>query len=139
MSSPIDTFTALLKANGYSSTAARRRVFEALLGQEPLSMRGLVDKISDIDRASVYRAVDVFEQLGIVQRIHTGWKYKLELTDKFAAHHHHLTCTNCGTTIAMNEHELESLIDTLAARHHFRPSAHQIEIQGICEQCQIKS
>jgi Fur family ferric uptake transcriptional regulator len=130
-----EQFKQLLQANGQSVTKARLAVFDALLGQEPLSMRALAERIGNADRASVYRAVDLFERLGIVQRLNTGWKYKLELTDKFAEHHHHLTCTNCGRTIAMNEDELEQVIEKLAASHGFAPSAHQIEIQGRCDRC----
>jgi Fur family ferric uptake transcriptional regulator len=135
MSSPRDTFTQLLKTNRQSITAARLHIFEALVGQEPLTMHELVARVPAVDRASVYRAVDVFERLGIVQRLNTGWKYKLELSDKFADHHHHLTCAQCGTTTAMNEDELESVIERLAAAHGFTPTAHQIEIQGLCADC----
>lgn len=136
MVSPKETFIALLKANDQSVTSARMAVFEALLGHEPRSMHELVKKVSQIDRASVYRAVGLFERLGVVQRLNIGWKYKIELTDRFAEHHHHLTCTNCGKMISMNEQDMEALISKLAAEHDFRPTAHQIEIQGLCSDCQ---
>lgn len=111
-------------------------VFIALSGQEPLSMRELVERVNEVDRASVYRAVDLFERLGIVQRLTTGWKYKLELTDKFSGHHHHLTCTSCDRSIAISQEDLEETIETLATAQGFIPSSHQIEIQGICARCQ---
>ncbi|HLZ15142.1 MAG TPA: Fur family transcriptional regulator [Candidatus Saccharimonadales bacterium] len=136
MGSAQETFTSILKAHRQSITKTRLRVFGALVGQEPLSMHALVARLPDVDRASVYRAVDLFERLGIIQHLNMGWKYKLELTDKFADHHHHLTCVKCGATIAMNENELEQVIERLAAVHSFAPSAHQIEIQGLCSQCQ---
>jgi Fur family ferric uptake transcriptional regulator len=65
-----------------------------------------------------------------------GWKYKIELTDRFAAHHHHLTCLGCGKTIPINERDLEHVVDELAAQHNFVPTAHQIELQGYCAACQ---
>lgn len=136
MSSTHDAFKAILKANNQSVTAARLLVFDALLEQEPLSMHGLVERAGKVDRASVYRAIELFERLGIVQRLYTGWKYTLELTDKFTAHHHHLTCTQCGRTIANNGVQLEELISSLATGYDFTPTAHQIEIQGICADCQ---
>jgi Fur family ferric uptake transcriptional regulator len=131
----MDQFKALLKASGRSVTKARVVVFGAFLGSEPLSMAELVRKVPEVDRASVYRAVNLFEQLGIVQRVNIGWKYKLELTEHFAAHHHHLSCITCGRTIEMSELELERLIHSLAATHDFTPTAHQIEIQGLCSNC----
>jgi len=135
MSSAKEIFVALLRDGGNSITQARTAVFEALIGQEPLAMHEIVKRAGKIDRASVYRAIDLFERLGIVQRLNTGWKYKIELTDKFLEHHHHLTCTNCGQTITMNEQELESFIDRLAKAHGFQSTAHQIEIQGLCSTC----
>lgn len=131
-----EIFASILKEQGYSRTTARLAVFEALLGKEPLSMHDLVLAAPAIDRASVYRAVDLFEKLGIVQRLNTGWKYKIELTDAFMAHHHHLTCTHCGRTVPMNEQKLERFIDQLANEHGFKPTGHQIEIQGLCPDCQ---
>jgi Fur family ferric uptake transcriptional regulator len=73
-----------------------------------------------------------------VQRLNTGWKYKIELTDKFAEHHHHLTCTTCGQTTSLNEAELESFIEKIAHDYGFTPSSHQIEIQGLCKTCTLK-
>ena len=101
-------------------------------------MAELDGRAGGIDRASVYRAVELFERLGIVQRLNTGWKYKLELTDKFNEHHHHLTCLHCDRTISMNEAELEQLISRLATSHCFKPTSHQIEIQGLCDDCQTR-
>lgn len=89
-----------------------------------------------LDRASLYRIITVFEELGIVQRINIGWKYKIELSDKFAEHHHHLTCLKCHKVIPINEHELESFISNLAGSHEFKPVEHQIELQGYCKDCQ---
>ncbi len=135
--SPQDTFTDLLKTNHQSRTKARQEVFDVLCAQsEPIGMRDLVTLSKGVDRASVYRAVELFEQLGIVQRLYAGWKYKLELSDRFAAHHHHLTCLRCGKSGAISEEDLERFIDTVAARHGFKASAHQVEIQGICRNCQ---
>lgn len=133
--SSVEAFTTLLKSKKYSITGARLTVFRALAGQEPQNMHELVGKVREIDRASVYRTVDLFERLGIVHRIHAGWKYKIELSDRFAEHHHHLTCTNCGRTIAMNESDLEKMIGEIAAHHGFHPTSHQIEIQGLCVDC----
>jgi Fur family transcriptional regulator, ferric uptake regulator len=138
MSSAQERFKHLLKNSGQSVTKARLAVFEALVGQEPMSMHTLVAHVPTIDRASVYRAIELFERLGVVQRLNTGWKYKLELSDIFAEHHHHLTCTNCGTTTAINEDELEQLLTRLAASYNFTPTAHQLEIQGLCSRCRLK-
>lgn len=135
MASSKDIFIELLKRGNGRVTKARLAIFEQLYNQEPLSMHDLVERSKGVDRASVYRSVELFEQLGIVQRLHIGWKYKIELTDRFAAHHHHLSCLGCGETTPINERDLEHFIDELAAQNNFTPTAHQIELQGYCAAC----
>ena len=127
-----------LKQHHASLTAARKTVFHALLDREAMSMSELVTACDgQLDRATVYRTIELFEQIGIVQRLPMGWKYKIELTDKFNHHHHHLTCTNCGTVIPLAEDEmLEARLSELAQLHHFAAEGHQIEIRGLCSACQ---
>jgi len=131
----------LLKANGCSLTAPRKIVFVALQHEEPQSMHDIVAACHDkVDRASVYRTIQLFEQLGVVQRLQIGWKYKLELSDKFSTHHHHLSCIKCGRTIAIDEDiALEKRMRLLAKTHDFLPQDHQLEIRGLCKLCQAKS
>lgn len=89
-----------------------------------------------IDRSTVYRTVSLFEELGIVQRLQIGWRYKLELSDRFHDHHHHATCDKCGAIIPLAEDkELENRLARLVAVHDFEQLSHQIEIRGICASC----
>jgi Fur family ferric uptake transcriptional regulator len=126
----------VLRADGYSLTRPRLAVLEYLLNREPVTLSTLSKALANsIDRASVYRTVALFQRLGIVQRINMGLKYKIELSDMFAEHHHHFTCLNCGKVIAMNERALENFVDRLAVHYDFAPTAHQIEIQGYCKDC----
>lgn len=128
----------ILKDNNYSLTKPRQLVCELLWDQEPLSMRELNNRAAEkIDRASLYRTVALFERLGIVQRIYIGWKYKIELSDIFTHHHHHISCTNCGKIVAItDETKIEQLIHNIARKHGFTPQTHQLEIRGLCTACQ---
>ncbi|HEY1835578.1 MAG TPA: Fur family transcriptional regulator [Candidatus Saccharimonadales bacterium] len=132
-----DLFKSLLKAEGYSLTAARKAVFAALQHREPQTMHNIVAACrGQADRASVYRTIQLFESLGVVQRLQIGWKYKLELSDKFSSHHHHLSCTKCGRTIAIDEDPaLEKRMRLLAKTNGFLPQDHQLEIRGLCSLC----
>jgi Fur family ferric uptake transcriptional regulator len=128
----------ILKDNNYSTTTARRVVCELLWDHEPQSMHDLtLASKGKIDRASLYRTVGLFEQLGIVQRIYIGWKYKVELSDVFTHHHHHISCLTCGKIVAITEEdEIETLITALAAKHGFTTQNHQLEVRGYCPTCQ---
>jgi Fur family transcriptional regulator, ferric uptake regulator len=126
-----------LKDNGYSVTIARQKVFDLLWNQEPQTMYDLYKRSKgSVDRASIYRTINLFLELGMVQKIIIGWKYKLELTDIFTHHHHHISCLKCGKIMAIREDEhVEELIHNLAEKYGITAERHQLEIQGYCKSC----
>ncbi len=134
---PIDTFKAILKQSNYSLTKPRRIIFNLLLGQKPQSMQRLVAAAGPkVDRATVYRTIDLFEKLGIVHKLNIGFKYKLELSDAFVGHHHHFYCTGCERTYSLEANTmLETMIDTLTLKAGHSPRGHQLEIYGLCRSC----
>jgi Fur family ferric uptake transcriptional regulator len=136
MPQPIEQLKSTLKSAAYSLTTPRQVLFESLIGQAPLTMSQTIALCPNIDRASVYRTVSLFEQLGIIQKIQIGWKYKLELSDSFRSHHHHLSCIKCGRILDFKEDsQLETKIAEIAQDNSFRISSHQLEIQGYCTNC----
>lgn len=132
-----DTLKALLKKERVSLTKPRKVVFDLLLDKDPQSMQVLIKRAGGmIDRATVYRTIELFERLGIVRRLNVGWKYKLELSDVFLEHHHHFHCTNCGKTYKLAPNPmLETMIDSAATKESFSPRRHQLEIHGLCDNC----
>jgi Fur family ferric uptake transcriptional regulator len=131
-------FKKILQDNGYSSTKARRLIFELLLEtNEPWPMHRLIEAAKQgADRVSVYRTVELFETLGIVQRINIGWKYKLELSEAFLEHHHHMTCLKCGRIVPVkDEPGFEAMIENLGKTTGFTITSHQLEMQGTCSDC----
>jgi Fe2+ or Zn2+ uptake regulation protein len=134
----IDELREELKKAGYSLTRPRLTVFGDLQGTKPKTMNELITSLeSIIDRASIYRTVALFEKLGIVNRIQHGWKYRIELSDAFTPHHHHLTCTSCQRVISFDEPEgFGQMADKIASINGFVPSHHNLEIYGLCPQCQ---
>lgn len=133
-----DNLKALLKKSGSSFTAGRRAVFDLLLDQEPQSMQVLVTRAKGkVDRATLYRTIELFERLGIVHRVNIGWKYKVELSDVFLGHHHHFYCTRCGTTYNLPGNPmLETMIDSTVSKEGFSARGHQLEVYGLCQACQ---
>ena len=131
-------FSQVLKENGCSLTRQRRDLFVLLRDEHHMTLASLIDRAkSKMDQASVYRTLALFEQLDIVRRIHIGgWKYKLELSDTFEEHHHHLTCLRCHKITGIYGDEVEELVRNIGAAHNFNPIDHQIDIQGYCADCQ---
>lgn len=131
----------MLRDHGASNTSVRRAIFGILAGHDLLTMRQLTDLAGDVaDTASVYRTIELFEQLGIIHKVYTGWKYRVELSDAFRPHHHHAICRECGRVIPLEENpKLERLIQTWAAAHHMHQTAHSLEITGVCSDCLTQS
>jgi Fur family ferric uptake transcriptional regulator len=127
-----------LRAKGYSATKSRQIVFSALLREGALSIRTLVHITEgSLDRASVYRTVRLFEELGFIRRITIGWKYKIELSDIFTHHHHHITCDSCGlVTDLEDDARLEHALGAMTRTIGFSNLHHEVEIRGICQACQ---
>ena len=140
MATALDEAKTLLTTNGYSVTGPRIALFQTLEKSGPLTISEIARKIgAKVDRASVYRAINLFIDLGIAHRVNVGWKYLIELSDTFIEHHHHLTCTNCQKFISIKQDEFESFIERISREYKFEPTAHQIEIQGLCSDCARKS
>lgn len=99
-------------------------------------MRRLVEMLPSVDRVSIYRTLELYEQLHIVTVVHVGWKKRYELASAYQEHHHHhLVCTGCGTITEINSERLEDVIYTLTGSHEFTPTGHTFEITGLCKTC----
>ena len=135
-----ERFIDTLKSAGVSITKPRRMVFIFLQNKEPLTMNQLCLALSgELNRASLYRTIALFERLGIVRRLQIGWKYKIELSDRFAHHHHHLTCLGCGIVIPIKEDQgLEQQLADILKPYKFTQSSHELEVRGYCQLCSNK-
>lgn len=133
----VEKFHALLREHGRSITTSRTRLFEYLQNSGPVSPRQFMeDNRAVADRASLYRSLLLFRDLGVVEdRIITG-KRLIELTDTYDAHHHHLTCERCGASIALAMPEIEKSLVALCRAQGFTVTGHIIEAQGVCTDCQ---
>ena len=132
-----ENLKSILKTNGASLTKPRKVFFDLLLNQGPQSVQVLTQRAKGkIDRATVYRTIELFERAGIVRRVNVGWKYKIELSDVFTGHHHHMFCTNCGRMFDLPDSPmLETMIDSVTAKTDFTPRGHQLEVNGLCASC----
>ena len=136
MTSVESTLALHLKNAGFSLTEPRLKVFKTLQNDGPLSMQELYSRLEGVNRTTVYRVIELFEELNIAQRVAKGWKYHLELTDEFIPHHHHFTCTNCHKTISFDEPKsFHVMLETVANHSGFLPTGHTLEIEGLCSDC----
>ena len=84
-------FETMLDDEGYNSTEPRRLIFKAIeKSQIPLSYSEIQAKVALTNRATIYRTLQLFEQLTIVKKVWFGRFARYELGDAFRHHHHHL-------------------------------------------------
>ena len=126
-----------LRDAGYRSGGARRQVVE-LLGAEGCTLTALeIDRrLSQIGRASVYRALEQLEELHLVQRLDVGGEAAAyERVDPSGHHHHHIVCQDCGKVVPFEDPKLERAIHAVADDSGFEVSAHEVTLRGTCRPC----
>lgn len=128
-------FIDVLKRSGLSRTGPRLEVFMALYAYGLQTMSELMNRCPNSNRASIYRSVETLEKIGVIRRIPMGFRYKLELSDPYLPHHHHITCTVCGATREIQQSSLESLLEQLASQNGFHLTSHRVELSGTCTSC----
>ena len=131
-------FETILDKKGLRITDQRKALYQALAGHDrPVSLKHLASSLSErMDQVTVYRNIELFENIGIINKVYTGWKYRVELSEQFRPHHHHLTCEKCGKIIPIKLSEkMESLIQSFGRRHGFKIKSHEVELRGLCKNC----
>jgi len=132
-----DKFTRILKDNTVSVTTVRRAIFDALAeADKPLKNGEVAALVPRVDRASVYRTLELFSRLGITTTIIRGWTPFTELAEPFKTHHHHITCEHCGKVVEIENDTLEDVLGIVAARYEFTLKKHVVELTGLCRDCQ---
>jgi Fur family ferric uptake transcriptional regulator len=131
-----EKLSTLLKSNGFKLTRQRQAVFDALVRRAPISNARLGDELeNEIDRATVYRTIELFELIGIAQRVWSGWKSQVELSETFVPHHHHALCRICGAHLEINSQGLEAELHNLARQMDFTLEDHSVDLIGVCRNC----
>ena len=95
-----------VKNSGYRLTGPRRKIL-ASLADKPITVQeialSLEKKHINIDTVSIYRSMELFMKMKIVQAVDIGdGKRRYELVDPLN-HHHHLICNKCGSIEDINE------------------------------------
>ncbi len=135
-----DNFAKILKHAGVSVTKPRQAIFATLLhAEKPLKNGEVAALTPSVDRASVYRTLELFATLGITQTTIRGWTPLVELAEPFKPHHHHITCEHCGRVIEIENSTLEDVLGLVATRHNFTLTEHLVELTGTCSDCRKKA
>lgn len=131
----------VLDGAGHRRGGARTAVVEALARHGcAVTALELEDELRSRDaavgRASVYRALELLEELRLVQRIETGRGVAgYERIDPDGHHHHHAICSRCGRMEPFEDRRLERAIGEIADQVPFEVAEHDVVLRGLCERC----
>lgn len=137
MSSPSNLQEAL-RAQGYRITPQRQLVLDAVATLQ----HGTPDEIcaevqrtaSGVNLSTVYRALELLEQLGMVTHTHLGHGAPTYHASTAEAHLH-LVCRGCGEVTETDVSIADALVAQLAAEHGFDTDVAHFAIYGRCKGC----
>ncbi len=129
---------AALDRAGHRLTGPRRSVADLVAARDGhFTAADLVEdaRRQGIGRATVFRSIDLFTSLGLVERVDLpGGEHAYVACE--TAHHHHAICTSCGRSFDVDDAGLSEVLGTIGHRSGFRVTAHRLEIFGLCAACQ---
>ena len=97
-------------------------------GEEPVRFRS-----SEVDPDTVYRALDVLEEIGLVRHTHLGHGAPTYSADEHE--HVHLVCHRCGHIDEVPTDLMDDLADLLQRRRGFALDAAHLALSGFCREC----
>lgn len=135
----VATLVRALDDAGYRVTAPRRAVAELIGDREGhFTAAELVEDAElrrlGIGRATIFRALEVFAALGVVERLDLpsgGHAY----VGCEPAHHHHVVCTVCGRSTEIEDCGMAEVVREIGRRSGYRVESHRLELFGTCPDC----
>jgi Fur family transcriptional regulator, ferric uptake regulator len=136
----------LLAKRGSRLTGARRAVVDAL-GQAggPMTVSAIHGALAvpRPDLATVYRAVNLLAEVGVLRVLHAGrgrLEARYELAERFADHHNHLVCQVCGhiedlARCVVADEALARLSRYVSRSRRFEVTEHELRLFGRCRRC----
>jgi Fur family ferric uptake transcriptional regulator len=88
-----------------------------------------------IGLTTVYRHLQALAEAGDVDVLRTAEGETAYRRCGADAHHHHLVCRSCGTTVEVTGPAVETWAAKVASTHGFRDVSHTVEVFGTCRAC----
>ena len=123
-------------------TSQRRLLLELLRDAEghidakELYRRASV-KDDSIGQATVYRSLNLFKELGLVDEMRLG-KIRCYYEIKQSLEHQHLVCRGCGKVMEFQNPHFQKLIEAVRREHGFKVTKAELYLEGYCPECEEK-
>jgi Fur family ferric uptake transcriptional regulator len=108
-------------------------------GGEHLPVEGVERRLRDhgtpVGTATVYRALDVLVESGLVRSHDFGEGFRRFEPLLTSGQHGHLICSRCGGVTEFSTDRFERLLPMVADEQGFQLHDHRVEIRGLCVTC----
>jgi Fur family ferric uptake transcriptional regulator len=134
-----------LRARGLRLTSQRRQVLAAVAALDHATPEAVVARLREEagaggaapDVSTVYRNLELLEQLGLVWHTHLG---KGAPVYHAAEHPHlHVVCQSCGAISSVDPGLLDSAAERLAADLGFSVDVGHVALSGTCRDCRARA
>ena len=139
----IEQLKKIFEKNGHKFTKQRQIIFNALKNSNskhltPEELFSIVHQENkQVGIATVYRTLNIFEDLGIVNKQEfTDSINTYELISQDDKHHDHLICKNCGKIVEEKILDNNDLSKLLKDKYNFQLDYYSLRIYGFCSECE---
>jgi len=127
---------------GYRLTEPRRAVATLIAGRDGHFTAADLEEDArarhlPIGRATIFRALDLFTELEVVERV--------DLPDGGHAyvpcepvHHHHVVCSTCGRVTEIDDRGLAAAVEDVERATGWQVEGHRLELYGRCPHCRTR-
>jgi len=127
---------------GHPLTSQRRLILELLRGAKGhIDAKELYRRASakdeSISPATVYRSLNLFKELGLVDQMRLG-QVRCYYEIKQSPEHQHLVCQGCGKVIEFQNPHFNKLIKAVRDEHGFNVTKAELYLEGYCPECEEK-
>ncbi|PSL43287.1 transcriptional regulator [Salsuginibacillus halophilus] len=142
----IEKIKKQLQSQSYKLTPQREATVLVLLEHEEdhLSAEDVYllvkEKAPEIGLATVYRTLELLNELEVVDKINFGdGVSRYDLRKEGANHfHHHLVCMECGAVDEIQEDLLGDVESIVERDFQFKIKDHRLTFHGVCHRCQTE-
>jgi len=130
-----------LDTAGYRLTQPRRALAELIAAHDGhFTAADLVAEATarptPVGRATVFRALELFTELGFVERLDLP-SGEHAYVPCVPTHHHHAICLRCGRTTRVDGLGLDEHLRQVGAQTGYRIESHRVELYGVCPACRL--
>jgi Fur family ferric uptake transcriptional regulator len=141
--SPRASASEALHTSGYRLTMQRQLVWDKLRqSKKHLSAEDITSLVRKqyprFNVATVYRSLEVLEQLGLVKQTRIGDRGYYELAEE-GTDHYHLVCDRCGSTLHIEGDHMIPVLHHITEDHDFVVSTADLIVHGRCAKCQARA